>query len=542
MPASAASMLTSILTLFLACPLLQDAPLHRVESSVDRVTVYDKGYAEVERVFSFRAVEPGERLLVVGPLPLSLDTESCRARLESGPAGIEGLDLSTVSGATLSEAERLDVSAQLAQAEKERRALDADLASIQQGRKFVEMVMESLATGAVELSAEELESKYEFVRTRSAELDREDARYQAAVKDYEERIADLKLLLGEQNLQVRNRYQEARVRLVFDEPGTAVVRVSYLMRDAYWWPSYDVHVASDLTGVTVRLVAQVYQSTGEDWNDVQMLLTTTTPKVGLDVPESPLQVFQVPEAGFRIDGPEAAEEAVAAPRADLRRRGFGREDLALRYRLVERHTLRSNGQPERYDVRVLPLDVRPYRYVVPRESELAYLRATIYYEGDDPLLPGKAKIFLGADYLGEESFPGMDKGSSTVVDLGVDPDVVVDVETVIDERDEPGWFSSTVTLNREYRAHIKLKPEAGHPVNVLVEDTLPITRTDLVEVTPTRIRPAPIVGPNDLREREERGVYRWRFRLAPGQGQNVRWGYTASFDEELEPELVELRR
>ena len=58
------------------------------------------------------------------------------------------------------------------------------------------------------------------------------------------------------------------------------------------------------------------------------------------------------------------------------------------------------------------------------------------------VLPGVARIFLGPDYLGESSFPLLRQGDSTTLNLGIDPNLIVEYEVVLDQREEPGLFSS----------------------------------------------------------------------------------------------------
>ena len=45
----------------------------------------------------------------------------------------------------------------------------------------------------------------------------------------------------------------------------------------------------------------------------------------------------------------------------------------------------------------------------------------------------------------------------------------------------------------------------------------------------------PAVREEDLEDREEKGLWRWRLKLRPGQEATVRWGWRAAFDEDLSP-------
>jgi uncharacterized protein (TIGR02231 family) len=321
---------------------------------------------------------------------------------------------------------------------------------------------------------------------------------------------------------------------------------------ARWDPTYDVRVAPDLTGVRVGFVAQVSQATGEDWTEAEILLSTSAPSVGLDPPKPPVRSVGVGEpllsslgyvsedVGF-VDRrpaaiPLAGEKFLAAPRAEFR--DFG---LSAQFALPGRKTVAANGEPHRFLLREVPLEVRPHRYVVPSMSDRAYLRAEVKLASGTPLLAGRARIFLGPDYLGEAAFPLMRIGDSTTLNLGVDPNLTVEWETLEDSREMPGRFSlsSTARITRVFRATLRLSASARGPIEIVVEEALPLSRDNRIEVKVVQLQPAPLDGEEDAANRDERGLYRWRLRLAPGAVETVRWGYVLSFDEDLAPVLSE---
>ncbi|RMH01585.1 MAG: mucoidy inhibitor MuiA family protein [Planctomycetota bacterium] len=530
------------------------------DSVLDRVTVY-AGRALVERAFSIEAGEPGPLSVEIGPLPLGLDPGSFQVRVEEGRGVIQGVEPRLVTGDALEGGERDRLRGELAELRRKRRDLDADKASIDAGRAMVDSLVAGLAgVDAVSSLGEGaeaggLEGLFAFVRARSAELDRELAAYEAERDRLEARIEEVERRLGGGDGELR-RYYLGRVQVWAEAAGPIRLRATYLVSGASWTPAYDVRVAPDLTGVTVGLVAEVAQRSGEDWTDAEVLLSTSTPSVGLDPPSLPLRVFEPLAAGT----PAAAYGRVE----DSSRRGLESEGLALAdqarlgeafqpapetqvedlgitalFRLPDRKTIRSDGETYRFHLREVPLEVRPERYVVPSRSDKAYLRAEVRLAGDTPLLPGTARIFLGPDFLGTSQFPVLRPGDSTRIHLGIDPNLSVALEVVRDERDDPGLLSSTVTISRVFRARLKLSAAAPAPVTVLVEEALPVSRGGGIEVRPVELRPAPLRSDEDLRDQKERGRYRWRLSLAPGQGMNVYWGYEVDFDEDLEPVLVE---
>ncbi|MEE2857146.1 MAG: DUF4139 domain-containing protein [Planctomycetota bacterium] len=64
-----------------------------------------------------------------------------------------------------------------------------------------------------------------------------------------------------------------------------VIRVRYLIPRAFWYPHYEVDVDADSGSIQLRAFAIVKQSTGEDWPEVPVHFSTSTPEQGSDLPE-----------------------------------------------------------------------------------------------------------------------------------------------------------------------------------------------------------------------------------------------------------------
>jgi len=536
--------------------LLQEPVELDVDSTLDRVTVYD-GQALVERVIVFSVEEPGPIALTVGPLPLGMDESSFQARVETQDVVVQSVEAKTVTGEALDNTQRDVLRAKLAQARAERRALNHDLVAINAEKGMLDAIIKAMGSGS---NSAALLEQAAGIGEQAAALDRRLAVYEEESQVADALIRDMEHQLGDGGRKLR-RFKEGRLLLWMERSGEATVRISYLISGASWSPTYDVRVSPDLTGVRVGLVAQVAQRTGEDWEDATVVLSTSTPSIGLDPPAVPVRVFTVPRmevrgrpaapsadrqlealvaandsAFWEEDSVEEMEESsrkfFAAPKVAIQDLG-----LTALFQLPEKKSLASDGELHRFQIREVPLEVRPERYVVPTASDKAFLRAEVTLGGDAPLLPGTAKIFLGPDFLGESNFPVLRPGDTTLIQLGLDPNLSIEWEKVVDKREDPGLLSSTATLTRYYRAVLKLSAHAPGDIEVLVEESIPISRMSALEVTALDLRPVPLNDEESLGLQESKGLYRWRVSLAPGQSQNIYWGYELDFNEKLQPVL-----
>lgn len=94
--------------------------------------------------------------------------------------------------------------------------------------------------------------------------------------------------------------REAVVFINAPQPGNARLRISYLVTNASWTPSYNLRANASRDEITVEYNASIEQMSGEDWNDVEMVLSTATPSLVASVPKlRPLSIklAQLPESG-----------------------------------------------------------------------------------------------------------------------------------------------------------------------------------------------------------------------------------------------------
>jgi len=127
------------------------------------------------------------------------------------------------------------------------------------------------------LSVAELVKMMEYYKTKTLELQNE-------IADYNERAARLAELIAKLNDQLKeekNKNTKTTGNLVLQlfspMSGSYNFTISYITRNASWNPYYDLFVES--VNKPVRLVyrAKVAQSTGIDWKQVNLSLSTSTP-------------------------------------------------------------------------------------------------------------------------------------------------------------------------------------------------------------------------------------------------------------------------
>lgn len=170
------------------------------------------------------------------------------------------------------------------------------------------------------VSMEELQRMNEYMQRRIETIS-------TGMINKQEHITELNEALNEQHrklVEVRGRKpvptSEVLVDVTCRTATEARLTLSYLVRSAGWTPSYDIRVKD--IGQPLELVykAQVFQSSGEDWNDVALALSSGEPKKGAVMP---LLSIWLLDFGM----PRAPATAPAPYRAGIREvRGFVRDE------------------------------------------------------------------------------------------------------------------------------------------------------------------------------------------------------------------------
>jgi uncharacterized protein (TIGR02231 family) len=533
--------------LLLGADLGAQQDILHLESKIDRVTVYP-GFALIERLVDVPAQQVGSDFVVaLGPLPRSAQPNSFQTQLVGDALAVQGLEMRSRVAKVANSAKADAMQQQLDDFQEQLIVLNANKTGIQlqtQALRNMADYENQSSTSPWGLPGGVAES-LEFLRTEMTKFNAELQRNDAAIASVEHQMKDIAIQINGVRSDSNEKTRELRINCFAQKTEAAQIRLTYLVSGASWKPSYDVRISLDLTGVSVNSIGQVNQRSGEDWDGVSLVLSTSMPQIGLDPPEVPsLIVSEMIEPvvedsevigigggiGGKFGGRGGGPRSPAAPGA----LAFAPSAEAVDYGITTQFTM-----PGKVSV---PLEVEPERYIVPSQSDNAYLRAEVTHTGDSVLLAGTAKMFLGPDYLGESSFPLLRQNDSTVLNLGIDPNLEVIYETLEDYRDDPGSFSlsSTSRITRRYRASLRLAPSAKGAVLVVVEESLPISNSDKVEVEIGDIVPDAIESDEAMAERKEKGTYQWRFTMNPGESKAVRWGYELSFDEDLSP-TVEAR-
>jgi len=350
------------------------------------------------------------------------------------------------------------------------------------------------------------------------------------------------------NERPRERY-EATVGVEALTAGTFTVELEYTTtRGASWQPLYDLRLLDDKE-IEISYLAQVQQSTGEDWQDIDLTLSTARPAVSADLPElSPwyLRIYQpLPPPSARLQrkaampaglaraasgGMEptpAAEEflaadlEIAAPEPVVAQAVQAEVDTsgaAVTYHIPRQADIPADGTPSKITVGVLNLEPELDYLTVPKLVGEVFRRAKVKNDSEYTFLPGPVSLFYGNEFVGRASLPKVAPQEEIETTMGLDDRITVERDLVLQEVGK-----QFIGDRRVYRYAYEIVVQNLLPTeaNVLLRDQLPVSANEEIKIKTEELLPPP--------DREgEQGELSWKLVLQPQEKRTVRIEFTVT--------------
>ena len=525
-----------------------DAPPAAVTVYPEQATVTRRGTVELPA---------GVSLLVLSGVPTGVLRDSVTARGQAtGAVAIGAVELRQASF------DRRDVDARRAGLEAQQRVLDEAIATldVQIAAQAAQLrLIERLAGGFVtaqrqptppnepppRLSADPAawRNAWDAVREGTAEAGEATRRLQAERHQAEQRREALKAEIGMLGGPPPGALEIA-ISVQAAAPTRLELQVAYQIPGARWLPVYEARLDSQAGRVALRQEAIVAQTTGEDWTDVALTLSTARPAEGAAPPRlSPWRIALVDPAALQREnaardrviggmaprGAAPAAPVAAAPpppprqeaqavTATVQAAGF-----AVEYVIPGRATVRADGSERRVRIADMDAAATVTAFTVPRVAPRAFLRARFAHAVAAPTLPGAASLYLDGVFVGRASLPLLRAGEEVSLAFGADDRLRVAYEPQARRRAQEGSLLTGRSNTESFEALITLRSFHARPIDVTVEDQLPVS-SDADLTVAMQADPAPTARDVDDRP----GVVAWTLTMAPQQERRIRFGYTVT--------------
>ncbi len=509
-----------------------------VESTIKSVTVY-MDRASVTRHAGL-SLEKGAYDLIFEKLPRSMDWDSVRAR---GTSKVRVVNMKVKREHILKPADP-----QIAELEKQLKEKQTEIVehkdSLGTLRKK-ESLLDSIRVRTGENASAQLEGKldrgnlvelmafldkeYGAISRKRRELSRKIEDVQKEINLIQRKINDLRSKLSVENIK-------AIVTVMVTEKTEEEIALDYVVNGASWHAEYDLRASATKEDAELSYFGVVNQRTGEDWNDVQLFLSTADPNIAIIPPTLRVwnvgmrrPVLQKGKSGVqlqqleRMSGRQGAiqfrvelEDAESLPHEAYKvfqARVVERGGVAVTFAVPRRESIISGPEPHRTIIALRTLKPKNTFITIPRHQQKVYLQAEITNNTPYTLLPGRMSIFFGTDYVGTTGISNVAPTQKFKVNFGADGNILVKRERVSKYEEDVGWGGKKRRITYEYK--ITLQNFKSGEVVVKVLDQIPVSTHEdivvkLVESNFPTIQEEPKAAQN-----KKKGILEWRAQLPP---------------------------
>lgn len=531
------------LILLLAPTLTFSADLKRIPASsrITAVTVFPDR-ALTSRTASLN-LKPGNYLITFDSLPTLIQDDSVRVEGKgSAGATIVGLEVKRAFLEQSGETRVKELDEEIRGLEQRSGALDAKKAGLSSQGAFLQSIRvawgdrisKELAIGRP--TAAELQEASSFVGTGITRIEEQNLDIETEKTRIKDKIDALRRQRDESTGSCRKEIKIVEVMLDVAREGNLTLDLATVIPQAGWVPTYDVRLAADAKTAELTFRAMVRQQTGEDWNNVDLTLSTARPAAGGAPPElfpwrisflRPQPLMEAPmvygaaptaKGGRRYTDTIKSEEALEFETARITE-----EQSSVAFHIPRPLDIPSDGTQHGSVVAVEQLPVSMEFMAIPKLSPYVFLKSEIVNRATYPLLPGKVNTFTGNTYTGSSQLKKVAAGEKFDLFFGTDDQVTVKREE-LKQHKEAGMFGN----NRvSYRYRIELNNFRKEPVTVILRDQLPLAGDEEIKVS----LDDPSIKPDEF---GTDGRVTWKTPLKAGEKKELTFGILVEYPKDRE--------
>lgn len=322
------------------------------------------------------------------------------------------------------------------------------------------------------------------------------------------------------------------IKLIAEKPIKGDFKLSYLVANAGWRPSYDLKFTEINEPIQLKYNAWVQQSTGIDWKNARLTLSTSTPKLSNSLPvlhpwqlfyKEPVQYSYKNQAVLESYSYTESKNGVRFKEDDSEKPALTAGDftammetmVSMDFEIDLPYTIESDGKENLINLRKEKIDAEFNYYAAPKIENEAFLVANITDWYKLNLLPGPGNMFIGNTFMGQSYInPGI---ANDTLKLGFGRDKMVQIERKLLNRVcKKGFVAGKQKHELDYEIAIRnLHKDA---INITIEDQIPISSIEEIEVE--------LQSKSGAEYNEKTGSLTWDLKLESGKADKKTFSFT----------------
>jgi hypothetical protein len=258
---------------------------------------------------------------------------------------------------------------------------------------------------------------------------------------------------------------EIEATLVGKLGSEATVSLAYMVDSASYKTEYDLYGTTGGSSFMLKSSAIIRQSTGEDWKDALITLSSARPRLSL----SPGMLHP-----WRLTAQSAVRAEEQAKRDDAERNASGEDSASFSITLNTPVTVNSDAESYRIGLSETPLSGSLDHVAIPSISTSVFLRVRMKNDTGRPLLWDAVQIYLDGNFTGMVRPRGsVASGADFELYLGSDQRIQIRRDLIRGDVVGSGLIEKTVEIENTWQIEITNHSKKEQIITVL--DQFPVS-------------------------------------------------------------------
>lgn len=500
-----------------------------LDSEISQITVFSEG-AQISGISSI-SLQPGTIDLVISGLSPYVDPGSIQVTGE-GDFMILGVNYRTNYLENPAESKKVD---------EIRSKIETLANSIENEKAGIEVLREkenflranyNVTAGKTTFTTDQLKSFLDLFTTSMDAAKTAILKKARTVKELEKEKLALEQQLQSNIAKANLPTGEIVISANTTKPVNAKIKTSYVVMSAGWYPSYDIRVNDIGAPASIIYKANIYQSSGIDWNNVKISLSSSSPMTAGSLP-----VLYPWYIDFYMLRPKVAlrglamtkSEAMAPSNEAVALDELMEESTSMPVSVIEsstsfsfdiniNQTVLCDGKPEVVELQRLTVPAT-YKYeAVSKINTSAFLMGYITDWSKYNLLPGTANIYFSNTFTGTGPVNTAELTDTLPVSLGADKAITLKREKRVD-------YSSHKTIGTNVLETqsflISVRNNKKQPISLKLRDQLPVSQNSSITVEALELTGG--------RHNAQTGEVIWDLKLDPQETKNIIFTYSVKY-------------
>lgn len=364
------------------------------------------------------------------------------------------------------------------------------------------------------------------IKTKSLELSYQNRDLQLIINKIQNQLSEY------ENIAKRP-VGEISINIYADKATTGKLNVTYFTNYASWIPSYDIRFTDLNKPITLLLKGEITQLSGENWQNTKIILSSSNPTISQQKPQLyPWYLrFYTPrnylERGNKLQTTEVLlvsdedKGGYSKSPAPTMMATSSETPISMEYTLEARIDVSTN-QEKLVNIQSYEMPAKYLYYTAPKVDPDAFLIANIYDWGKNYFLNGEANIYFENSFVGTTNISSYQVEDTMQISLGRDKSVIVNRDVIKDSTSKQ-IIGSKVKYNRAFE--ITVRNNKKYPIEIIIEDQLPISQQKEIEVTDIEVGNGKI-DPDTK-------IVTWRYTIQPNATVKTMIKYVVKSPKEL---------